>query len=68
MLTGFAGYVVADQGDPNEATGAMVNMVSNFVILPAAVLTSRLVKDAKKKHTVRADSLIDESAVRNPGL
>ena len=25
-------------------------------------------KDAKKKHTVRADSLIDESAVRNPGL
>ena len=53
VLTGFMGYVVADQGDPNDATGQMVNIVSNFVILCAAVLTGRLVKDAKKKNTVR---------------
>ena len=49
VLTGLAGYVMAEQGDPNAATTALLVVGSLVCLLVAAVLVGRLVKDAKEQ-------------------
>ena len=49
VLTGLAGYVMAEHDDPNAATTALLLVVSLVCLLVAAVLVGRLVKDAKNK-------------------
>ena len=49
VLTGLAGYVMAEQGDPDAATTALLLVFSMVCMLVAAVLVGRLVKDAKNK-------------------
>ena len=53
VLTGLAGYVMAEQGDPDAATTGLLLIFSFVCILVAAVLVGRLVKDAKNKEQMR---------------
>ena len=49
VLTGLAGYVMAEQGDPDATTTALLVVGSFVCVLVAAVLVGRLVKDANNK-------------------
>ena len=55
VLTGLAGYVMAEQGDPDASAADLLHFVNLACALVAAVLVGRLVKDAKnKEHPRRA--------------
>ena len=49
VLTGLAAYVMAEQGDPDATTTALLVVGSFVCVLVAAVLVGRLVKDANNK-------------------
>ena len=67
VLTGLAGYVMAEQGDPNAATTALLVVGSLVCLLVAAVLVGRLVKDAKnKEQPQRANAAGGVQMVANP--
>ena len=53
VLTGLAGYVMAEQGDPDASAAALLIIGSAICGLVAAVLVGRLVKDAKNKEQMR---------------
>ena len=53
VLTSLAGYVMAEQGDPDAATTALLLLGSTACALIAAVLVGRLVKDAQKHERLR---------------
>ena len=50
VFTGLAGYIMAEQGDPDTAAAALVQTISIVCVFVAAVLVGRLVNDAKKKN------------------
>ena len=67
VLTGLAGYVMAEQGDPDAATTALLLVFSMVCMLVAAVLVGRLVKDAKnKEQPQRANAAGGVQMVANP--
>ena len=49
VLTGLAGYVMAEQGDPDASAADLLHFVNLACALVAAVLVGRLVKDAKEQ-------------------
>ena len=57
--TGLGGYVMAEQGDPDPATTALLVVGSFVCVLVAAVLVGRLVKDAKNKEQMAAKHASD---------
>ena len=54
VLTGLAGYVMAERGDPDPETTDILAVVSFACILVAAPLVGLLVKDAKNKAQMRS--------------
>ena len=55
VLTGLAGYVMAEQDDPNAAITELLLVGQQVSLMVSAVLVGRLVKDAKnKEHPRRA--------------
>ena len=67
VLTGLAAYVMAEQGDPDAATTALLLVFSMVCMLVAAVLVGRLVKDAKnKEQPQRANAAGGVQMVANP--
>ena len=54
VLTGLAGYVMAEQGDPDADTAILLTLFSFVCLLVAAVLVARLVKIAEKKEELRS--------------
>ena len=67
VLTGLAGYVMAEQGDPDPATTALLVVGSFVCVLVAAVLVGRLVKDANNKEQPQhADAAGGVQMVANP--
>ena len=63
-LTGLAGYVMAEQGDPDGTAGGLLLVVNFICVILAAVFIGRLVKDAKEKDAARAR---DSTTIR-PGV
>ena len=49
VLTGLAGYVMAEQDDPDAKAMAFLGTINQVCLLVAAVLTGSLIKNAKKK-------------------
>ena len=49
VLTGLAGYVMVEQGDPDASDANLLHFVNLAWALAAAVLVGRLVKDAKEQ-------------------
>ena len=67
VLTGLAGYVMAEQGDPDATTTALLVVGSFVCVLVAAVLVGRLVKDANNKEQPQhADAAGGVQMVANP--
>ena len=64
VLTGLAGYVMAEQGDPDGTAGGLLLVVNFICVILAAVFIGRLVKDAKEKDAARAR---DSTTIR-PGV
>ena len=60
VFTGLAGYVMAEQGDPNAVTTALLVILTGVCFLPAAYFVGRLVKDAKKREQTRDANAADE--------
>ena len=54
VLTGLAGYVMAEQGDPDANTATLLIIFNLVCLLVAAVLVGRLVKIAEKKEELRS--------------
>ena len=54
VLTGLAGYVMAERGDPDPETTDILAVVSFVCILVAGPLVGLLVKDAKNKAQMRS--------------
>ena len=53
VLTGLAGYIMDEQGDPDTKAASLLIIGSAACVLVAAVLVGRLVKDAKNKEQIR---------------
>ena len=53
VLTGLAGYVMAEQGDPDAEITALLLLCTMVCAIVAAVLVGRLVKDAQKHERLR---------------
>ena len=53
VFTGLAGYVMAEQGDPDASAAQYVIIASSICVLVAAVLVGRLIARATKKDAVR---------------
>ena len=64
VLTGLAGYVMAEQGDPDASAADLLHFVNLACALVAAVLVGRLVKDAKEQPRNAAGGV---QMVANPG-
>ena len=67
VLTGLAGYVMAEQGDPDASAAGLLQIVSLVSMFVAVVLVGRIVKDAKNKERTRAATAAgDLQMVANP--
>ena len=64
VLTGLAGYVMAEQGDPDAEITALLVISTMACALIAAVLNGRLVKDAQKHERLRRVDVAVEVPVR----
>ena len=53
VLTGLAGYVIAEQENPDDETGTASSIGTSLSVVVAVVLIGRLVRDAKKQADAR---------------
>ena len=63
VLTGLAGYVMTEQGDPDAEITALLFLSTLVCVLVAAVLVGRLVKDAQKHERLRRADVTGEVPV-----
>ena len=67
VLTGLAGYLMTEQGDPDPNTAILLVQGSFVCLFVAAVLVGRLVKDAKNKEQAQnANARGSVQMVANP--